>query len=194
MSAYHTIPAFVKNMSRLATYFTIKPSELNKIKSLKARRAKAIAKKRAITDKINKKNEINTHNHLIKIQAIACKEAAKQAKADAKLAAKQAKADAKLAAKQAKADAKLAAKQAKADAKLAAKQAKADAKLAAKQAKADAKLTAKQTNADAKQHNIVSKKIVKTDKKNAKIVEQNDRNDIIREICQSLKNNSSITL
>ena len=150
MSAYHTIPAFVKNMSRLATYFTIKPSELNKIKSLKARRAKAIAKKRAITDKINKKNEINTHNHLIKIQAIACKEAAKQAKADAKLAAKQ--------------------------------------------AKADAKLTAKQTNADAKQHNIVSKKIVKTDKKNAKIVEQNDRNDIIREICQSLKNNSSITL
>ena len=161
MSAYHTIPAFVKNMSRLATYFTIKPSELNKIKSLKARRAKAIAKKRAITDKINKKNEINTHNHLIKIQAIACKEAAKQAKADAKLAAKQAK---------------------------------ADAKLAAKQAKADAKLTAKQTNADAKQHNIVSKKIVKTDKKNAKIVEQNDRNDIIREICQSLKNNSSITL
>ena len=172
MSAYHTIPAFVKNMSRLATYFTIKPSELNKIKSLKARRAKAIAKKRAITDKINKKNEINTHNHLIKIQAIACKEAAKQAKADAKLAAKQAKADAKLAAKQAK----------------------TDAKLAAKQAKADAKLTAKQTNADAKQHNIVSKKIVKTDKKNAKIVEQNDRNDIIREICQSLKNNSSITL
>ena len=161
MSAYHTIPAFVKNMSRLATYFTIKHSELNKIKSLKARRAKAIAKKRAITDKINKKNEINTHNHLIKIQAIACKEAAKQAKADAKLAAKQAKADAKLAAKQAKADAKLAAKQAK---------------------------------ADAKQHNIVSKKIVKTDKKNAKIVEQNYRNDIIREICQSLKNNSSITL
>ena len=124
------------------------------------------AKKQAKADRVkelNRQRKIadQMDKELTKLENIANKEAAKQAKIQEKEDAKQAKI------------------QAKADAK----QAKIQAKEDAKQAKIQEKALAKEVKT---QEKAQEKAQVKKTKKAIKVVERNDRQDIIQTLCEKL--------
>ncbi len=156
-----TFPDFFENLSKLAKPSPKQLKELQAKKITRAKRAKIISKQR----KIDKK------------------EAEKQAKIDKKEAEKQAKIDKKEAQKQAKIDKKEAQKQAKKQAKIDKKELEKQAK---KQAKIDKKELEKQAKIDKKEEQKLIVKAKKTLVKADKIIEDQEREDLVNTIMKKL--------
>ena len=168
MSATFTTPKFMNSLATLAMENRVSNKDVRAKKQAKAQRVKAIHRQRKIADQMDKE--------LTKLENIANKEAAKQAKIQEKEDAKQAKIQEKALAKETKAQEKALAKEAKAQEKA---HEKAQEKALAKEAKAQEKALAKEAKAQEKAQE-------KKTKKATKVVERNDRQDIIQTLCEKL--------
>ena len=190
MSATFTTPKFMNSLAKLAKENRVSNKDVKAKKQAKkqakAQRVKDIQRQHKIAAQMDKE--------LTKLEKIADKEADKQAKIQAKEDAKQAKIQAKVEAKEEKAQEKEDAKQEKAHekalAKVAKAQEKAHEKALAKEAKAQEKAHEKAVAKEAKaQEKAVAKKTntqEKKTKKAIKVVERNDRQDIIQTLCEKL--------
>ena len=107
-----TIPAFMKSIANFAKDNQISTKIFKQKTVARNKRAKEISKERKTASKILAKNQLYEQKQLKILEAVALKEAAKQAKLDEKEAAKQAKLDEKLALKEAAKTEKLALKEA----------------------------------------------------------------------------------